>query len=140
MTPTLPAPPTAEQRREVEALVCDLPGARHKELAFDEPWQIRAFALAVSAHKAGQYDWATFQGALAASIQRWEAEVGDVGDSSWSYYEHWVDALESVLSGQGALASSALDARTAEVLAAPPGRNHHEAHLEPVAVDPAVRH
>lgn len=140
MTRTLPPRPTAEQRHEVEELVCDLPGGRPGELAFDAPWQIRAFALAIGAHKAGQYDWAQFQRALVASIKDWEAEVEDVSDSSWSYYEHWVDALERVLDGQGTVASDALAARTQEILATPANRNHHEPHLEPVAIAPAIRH
>lgn len=130
---------TDERRREVEDLVCGLPGGRDGDLSFDEPWQIRAFALAVGAHKAGQYDWSRFQSALIASIQEWEKKTASLDDPTWSYYEHWVNALEGVLGDLGALEPEALDARTREVLATPPNRDHHKAHLEPIAVDPAIR-
>lgn len=131
--------PTEAERRAVEELVCDLPAGRPGDLAFDEPWEIRAFALAVSAHKAGQFDWPQFQGALIASIAAWEKENPLLNGPSWSYYEHWVAALESVLGGQGVLQQEVLEDRTREVLATPANRNHHEAHTEPIAVDPALR-
>lgn len=131
--------PSAEERRAVEDLVCDMPGVRAGDLAFDEPWEIRAFALAVSAHKSGQFDWSQFQGALIASISAWEKENPGLDDPSWSYYEHWVAALEQVLGNQGVLLLDELDGRTLDVLAVPANRNHHEAHTEPIAVDPANR-
>ncbi len=131
--------PTEDERRVVEELVCDLPSGRPGDLAFDEPWEIRAFALAVSAHQAGQFDWSQFQGALIASIRAWEKESPSLDDPTWSYYDHWVAALESVLRGQGMLQQDALDDRTRDILATPANRNHHEAHTEPIAVDPAFR-
>ncbi|MCG7634139.1 nitrile hydratase accessory protein [Gordonia McavH-238-E] len=131
------APATTRERQIVEDLVCDLPGGRPEDLAFDSPWEIRAFALAVAAHQGGQYEWAQFQGALIASIQEWESSVEDLSDESWSYYRHWVTALEQVLSEIGAVHPGDVAGRTARVLAAPPNRNHHKAILEPVAIDPA---
>ena len=66
--------------------------------------------------------------------QRWEA---DDGGEPWSYYEHWLTALETVLAGNGALSDADLDEATKSVLATPRNKGHHEAHREPVAVDPA---
>ncbi|MEH0554035.1 nitrile hydratase accessory protein [Streptomyces sp. B21-101] len=130
--------PSPEQRREVEGLVCGLPG-RRDQLAFEEPWEVRALALAVAAHKTGQYPWSDFQEALIASIKTWEESVDDVNDPSWSYYEHWVNAFEAVLDGGGSLDPAAVASRTQQVLDAPPNRNHHDPHYDPVAIDPAVR-
>ena len=135
----MPAQPTLEQRRQIEELVCDLPGGRAGELSFDHPWEIRAFALAVSAHKEGRFEWSAFQGALIDSIKRWEEGVDDLHDSSWSYYQHWVAALEKVMENQGAVDPAALDDKTHEVLSTPVDRHHQKAHLEPVGVDPARR-
>lgn len=129
----------SQPRREVEELVCGVPGGRSGELSFEEPWEIRAFALAVSAHQAGQFEWATFQSALIESIKHWEEETGDLADGSWSYYEHWVVALEKVLADLRAVEPEALRERTHEVLTTPPDRHHQQAHLEPVAVDAAKR-
>lgn len=129
--------PEADRRAAIEDLVCDIPGGRTGELAFDSPWEIRAFALAVAAHQNGQYDWTQFQGALIASIQDWETSVADLSDESWSYYQHWVTALEQVLADAGKLGTAEFEAKTAEILATPPNRNHHKAILEPIAIDKA---
>lgn len=119
-------------RRRIEELVCGLPDAGDQP--FDEPWEVRAFAMAVAAHESGQYDWSEFQLSLVTSIRRWEN--GEVAQH-WSYYEHWLVALESVLADKGTLPGSDLDERTKVVLAAPRNANHHEAHREPVAISPA---
>lgn len=131
--------PTPEDRTAVEALFAQLPGGdRSGDRGFDEPWQLRAFALAVTAHKAGRFEWSQFQAALVSSIKRWE-ETHALEDQSWSYYEHWLTAFETVLSQVGLLDTTSLKSRTAEVLAAPPHKNHHKAHPDPVAVHRAVR-
>ena len=36
----------------------------------------------------------------------------DPEDEPWSYYEHWLTALETVLAGSGLLSESMLDERT----------------------------
>ena len=123
-----------DARRRVESLVCDLPGGASGERSFEHPWELRAFAMAVAAYHNGQYEWSEFQLSLIESIKTWER---DGGQEPWSYYEHWLTALETVLAGNGALSDAALDARTKAVLATPRAANHHEAHREPVAVDPA---
>lgn len=127
-----------DRRSEVEDLVCGMPGSRDNDLSFDEPWQIRAFALAVGVHKVGEFEWPAFQSALIESIQAWEKETEGLTDPGWSYYEHWVNALESVLDQIGSIEAGALDARTEEVLSVPPNRGHHKAHLDPIAIDPAT--
>jgi nitrile hydratase accessory protein len=122
-----------DARRRVEALVSGMPGGPG-ERSFEHPWELRAFAMAVAAYHNGQYEWSEFQLSLIESIRRWEE--GDGGEP-WSYYEHWLTALETVLAGSGALSEAALDQRTKAVLATPRTANHHEAHREPVAIDPA---
>lgn len=126
----------AEARLQLKTLISDLPKGGPSEQAFEEPWQLRAFAMAVAAHQEGHYDWTDFQSSLSASIRRWE----ESGQQSWSYYEHWVNALETVLGSSGALADPlALNDRTRETMATPVDKDHHEAHREPVAVSPATR-
>ncbi|AIJ24698.1 MULTISPECIES: nitrile hydratase accessory protein [Amycolatopsis methanolica group] len=118
-----------DARRRVEELVCGLPGAG--EQPFDQPWELRAFALAVAAYHEGHYEWSEFQRSLIESIRHWESGSGG---ESWSYYEHWLRALESVLSSKGLLSDNEIDEETRTVLAVPRNANHHEAHREPVAV------
>lgn len=120
-----------DARRRVEALVSGLPGGPG-ERSFDQPWELRAFAIAVAAYHSGQYEWSEFQLSLIESIRRWEV---DGGPDPWNYYAHWLTALETVLAGNGVLSEAAIDERTKAVLATPRATGHHAAHREPVAVD-----
>jgi nitrile hydratase accessory protein len=122
-----------DARRRVEQLLVELPGDRD-QLTFEQPWELRAFALAVAAHHNGYYDWSEFQLALIGAIRRWE---GDEEQAPWRYYERWLEALETVLCGTGVLEGSELDDRAHTVLTTPRDANHHQARREPVAVDPA---
>jgi nitrile hydratase accessory protein len=127
-----------DARRRVEALVSTLPGGTG-ERSFDHPWELRAFAMAVAAYHNGQYEWSEFQLSLIDSIRRWEDGGAAEGAEPWSYYEHWLTALETVLAGSGALSEATLDERTKAVLGTPRDTGHHEARREPVAIDPAAR-
>ena len=131
-----PKPDPAELeagRRRVEALVGDLQGAGDQ--AFTQPWELRAFAMAVAAYEDGQYEWSEFQESLVGSIGSWER---DSHGEPWSYYQHWLTALEAVLAQKGTLPdAAALEERTQTVLATPRNANHHRAHREPVAISPA---
>ncbi len=101
-----------EARRRVEALVSGLPAGRPGERAFNQPWEIRAFAMAMAAYHNGQYEWSEFQLSLIKSIRQWEQSGRDPDAEPWSYYEHWLTALETVLAGSGLLSESTLDERT----------------------------
>ena len=100
-----PATDRSEARRRVEELLSALPGDAGR-LAFERPWELRAFALAVAAYHAGQYDWSEFQLALIGSIRRWEEEGAPEEDAPWRYYDHWLAALEGLVAARG-LASAA---------------------------------
>jgi nitrile hydratase accessory protein len=139
MTPSAAKESIQARRSEVEDLVCGLPGGRDGDRAFDEPWQIRAFALAVGAHKAGGFEWSGFQSALIESIGQWEDRADSVDQPSWSYYEHWLKALEAILDQTGVVPPEVLDDKTREVLATPANRGHHHAQLDPIAIDRAIR-
>lgn len=121
-----------DARRRVEALVRDLPAAAAP--SFEHPWELRAFAIAVAAYQSGQYEWSEFQLSLAKAIKQWEE---DAAAPPWAYYERWLEALETVLAGNGVLSEADLDDRTKAALAVAKTANHHEAHREPVAIDPA---
>ncbi len=122
-----------DARRRVEQLLVDLPG-EGDQLSFEHPWELRAFALAVAAHNNGYYDWSEFQLALIGSIRRWE---GDDAQAPWRYYERWLEALETVLSGTGVLEGAELDDLAHIVMTTPRDADHQHARREPVAVDGA---
>jgi nitrile hydratase accessory protein len=125
---------------QVEALLAALPAAgaiprECGEASFDAPWELRALALGVAAHEAGEYAWADFQHELIRSIKDWEATGGNRTD--WRYYDRWLEAFEALLTGSGVIGTDELDERTKMVLATPRNAEHQHAHHDPVAVDPA---
>ena len=61
---------------------------------FEEPWQAKAFAIAVALHEAGVYNWSEWAEMLGARIATAESlGEGDAG----CYYRDWLGALEDML-------------------------------------------
>jgi nitrile hydratase accessory protein len=71
------------------------PPRTNGELDFAEPWESRAFGMAVTLYEAGLFGWPQFKEALITRIARWEASATD--GAHWNYYHHWLGALEDVL-------------------------------------------
>jgi nitrile hydratase accessory protein len=67
---------------------------------FREPWEARAFALALALHEAGLFTWPEWAEALGAEIKRAQA-AGDA-DSGDTYYSHWLATLEKLIAAKGA--------------------------------------
>jgi nitrile hydratase accessory protein len=63
---------------------------------FDHEWQRRAFGLALALAEFGHYDWEDFRQNLIRGIEDWEGAPG-AGRGDWQYYDHWVAALEKVV-------------------------------------------
>ncbi len=99
------------------------PPRRNGELAFSEPWESRAFGLAVALDAAGVIEWEAFRRQLIATIGAWECSHSP-GDESWSYWRCWQDALEQLLLDQGVLGDHDVDQRTEELAARPAGHDH----------------
>jgi len=79
---------------------------------FAEPWQAQAFALAVKLSEQGHFTWKEWAAALADQLQA-AAARGEPDDGS-RYYEHWLAALERLVSAKGLTDPSALvDRKTA---------------------------
>ncbi|AKK28659.1 nitrile hydratase accessory protein [Mycobacterium sp. EPa45] len=89
------------------------------ELVFAEPWESRAFAMAVALCEAGELTWNEFQAKLIARIAD-----HDESSSDWCYYSHWLGALTDVLASQGTLPEHAVTARAEELAQRPPDHDH----------------
>src|SRR3954470_2336433 len=76
---------------------------------FAEPWQAQAFALAVTLSEQGHFTWKEWAAALAHELQA-AANRGDPDDGS-RYYEHWLAALERLVTTKGLAEPTALVAR-----------------------------
>ena len=76
---------------------------------FAEPWQAEAFALVVHLHASGAFTWNEWADALSVEIKAAEARR-EVEDDA-CYYEHWLAALERLVTTRGMTEPSALAAR-----------------------------
>jgi nitrile hydratase accessory protein len=102
------------------------PPRSNGELVFAEPWESRAFGVALSLHQAGVFPWEDFQVALIAAVA--EDERTRDADTPYSYYSCWLQALETVLSDLGLVDAEQLRERVAEQLARPAGHDHGHDH------------
>lgn len=100
------------------------PPRSNGELVFAEPWESRAFGMAVGLHEAGAFAWPRFQAALIARIGAWESE--SAADGEWHYYRLWLAALEDVLTDHGVLRADEITARARTLADRPRGHDHGE--------------
>lgn len=99
------------------------------ELVFAEPWEARAFAVAVALTESGRWEWDAFRARLVEEIDAWTARATDDpsgDDASWSYYERWAAALEAILRDQGLVEAAELDAAQARIASAQAHEHDHD--------------
>ena len=72
---------------------------------FAEPWQAQAFALTLKLHEGGAFTWTEWAEALSTELKR------DPGDDGSRYYEHWVAALEGLVTGRRLAGADELTSR-----------------------------
>jgi nitrile hydratase accessory protein len=80
---------------------------KNGELVFEEPWQGRAFGMAVALHERGLYEWEEFRQALIARIAAAEA-----GSGRFAYYEIWLATFEALVAEKGLLTPGEIDEAT----------------------------
>jgi nitrile hydratase accessory protein len=78
---------------------------------FAEPWQARAFALALKLSEQGHFTWDEWTAALARELKA-VADRGEPDDGS-RYYHHWLAALETLVIKKGLANPTALSERKA---------------------------
>jgi nitrile hydratase accessory protein len=76
---------------------------------FAEPWQAEAFALAVTLSERGHFTWPEWAATLADEL-RAAAARGEPDDGT-RYYEHWLAALERLVTAKGLADPTALQTR-----------------------------
>jgi nitrile hydratase accessory protein len=97
-----PASPAARLARGLGGLTA-MP-RQNGELVFGQPWEGRAFGMAVALSERGAFEWEEFRKALIAEIAR-----SDRAGGSFRYYEAWLAALERVLASRGLVADGELE-------------------------------
>lgn len=92
------------------------------EAIFKEPWEARAFAVAVALSEAGYFRWAEFQQSLIDEIGAAEA-AGDAALTGTDYYNHWLNALTRLLATKQIVGAAELEAKIATIGPPPPSQD-----------------
>jgi len=100
---------------------------------FAEPWQAQAFALAVKLSEQGHFTWKEWAAALAEELKA-AAQHGEPDDGS-RYYQHWLAALERLVTAKGLSDPASLLARKEAWAEA----YRHTPHGKPVELAPSSR-
>jgi nitrile hydratase accessory protein len=107
-----------------------LPSLPHDEggPVFAEPWQAQAFAMAVRLSEQGHFTWSEWVATLADELKS-AADRGEP-DDGYHYYEHWLAALERLVTAKALLnPGEMLDRKEAWADA-----YRHTPHGQPVAL------
>jgi len=104
------------------------PPRANGELVFAEPWESRAFGLAVTLHAGGAFEWEDFRQELIAAVARREAAQPEEG---WSYYTCWLEALERVLVAEGMVAAGDIADRVGQLAGRPSDHGHRHGPTHP---------
>jgi len=76
---------------------------------FREPWEAQAFGLVIALYEQGQFSWPEWADTLSREIKAAQAE-GDP-DLGNTYYQHWLRALERLVTEKGLSQSPEIDER-----------------------------
>ena len=98
---------------------------------FAAPWEAQAFAMAVELNARGAFTWKEWSEALGREIAAGTAG----GDDGSRYYEHWLAALERLVTEKHLTSGTELSTRKAAWKAAAEATPHGE----PIALDAAAR-
>ena len=93
----------------VERLVTDMTGPaamprKNGELVFTEPWQGRAFGMAVALSEQGAFAWEEFRQELIAQVAAAEQRGG-----RFEYYEIWLATFERLLAAKGLVSGAEVE-------------------------------
>jgi nitrile hydratase accessory protein len=79
---------------------------------FKAPWEAHAFAMTLSLHARGVFQWREWADALAAELAA-AAARGEPDDGT-HYYEHWLAALEKLVAKKDLIPEGELERRVDE--------------------------
>ena len=97
---------------------------------FAAPWEAQAFAMAVELNARGAFTWKEWSEALGREIA-----AGTAGDDGSRYYEHWLAALERLVTEKRLTSGPELATRKAAWKAAAEATPHGE----PIVLDARAR-
>lgn len=98
-----------EDVARVAATVAPIPRDEDGAPVFREPWEAQAFAMTLALYERGLFTWTEWAAALSGAIKQAQAS-GDCDDGS-TYYQHWLAAIEQLVSARGIASEQALAER-----------------------------
>ncbi len=87
----------------------DMPLLKKEAPVFCEPWQAQAFAMTLALHERGHFQWSDWAQTLGEVIK--EAQCEGDPDRGDTYYDHWLTALERLMTNQGSVSTQSLHQR-----------------------------
>jgi nitrile hydratase accessory protein len=95
-----------------------LAGREAEDGVFEEPWQARAFGIAVALYDDGEgFEWSAFQRRLIEEVRADDPGSSDAEALESVYYEQWLAALERLLVEDGVVDPGELAGRAGEFAA-----------------------
>lgn len=95
-----------------------LPVCVDGEMAFREPWEAKAFAIAVTLSQTGRFTWSEWVDCFSMHVAA-ATKVEADGGVPKTYYQQWVDAIEELLVAKGMTSREQLVAKRLGALLAP---------------------
>jgi nitrile hydratase accessory protein len=117
----------------VQAEVTAMAGAEalprsNGELVFEEPWQARAFGVAVGLVQEQGLDWEDFRRRLIEEIAAPDDAHADASAAAYGYYERWLAALERLVLETGMVSEAELEAEARHIAAEDAHEHDHDGH------------
>lgn len=78
---------------------------------FNAPWEAQAFSLVLALHEQGLFTWEEWTSELSQAIC--QAQLSGDPDLGNTYYQHWLYALEKLVTLKGLSDPDEIDERTA---------------------------
>ncbi len=96
--------PLAEIRLALPGIPLDEEGP-----VFQAPWEAQAFAMTLALYEKGLFTWTEWAESLSQTIT--QAQASGDPDTGENYYEHWLAALERIVTEKKLLDAVSLTAR-----------------------------
>lgn len=104
----------------------------HEGPVFAEPWQAQAFAMTLALHERGLFNWNEWADTLSQTIR--QAQANGDPDTGDTYYQHWLAALERIVTTKKLLDSETLIQRKHDWEHAA----QHTPHGQPIVLKPTT--
>ena len=85
----------------IPSIPCDAEGP-----VFREPWEAQAFAMTLALYDRGLFAWPEWAAILSDEIKK--AQMAGDPDTGETYYRHWLNALERIVTEKGATDAATL--------------------------------